>query len=236
MKTATFERAIHKWDKWYESIERSRAKLGYNPKWNRKEAIEWIEKHYSEIAEQARAELVRLQLPSTVQKYWEDCFYSDYRDSQGNINLKKILRCLSEPKSLPDLPCSWGLIWYDNEDVHNPWLRVELKIDARFATKELYDFAATCAYPSILTFIEGHKIKPHEITEWLQGGRPTVDEQKAIECARLKYEEHLTYKEIGKLFSWPLQKDSYGDLNQCSTARRYVKLGKELLKRKNTNQ
>ncbi len=233
MKNTTFERALHQWDKWQDSIERSRAKLGYDPKWQWNKSVKWIVAHYALIAEQAKAELAILQLPLNLQQYWEDCFYSDFRDAKGNVNTDKIKRRRSARRSLPDLPCSWGLVWHENEDIRSPWLRVELRIDARFATQELYDFAAACAYPSILSFIENNGIKPHPVSRWLKGGRPRMDHQMAIRCARLKDEDHLTYKKIGELFGWQIEEDPYRKLTQCSKAKRYVKLGRELLAKAN---
>jgi hypothetical protein len=51
----------------------------------------------------------------------------------------------------------------------------------------------------------------------------------ALECARLKDDEGRSYADIGKRFGWKLQYDSYGErLNQCSTARYYVREGRKL--------
>ena len=60
--------------------------------------------------------------------------------------------------------------------------------------------------------------------------RPPADESLALECIHLKDDLNWTHKEIGLHFDWPLQSDSYGNLSQCSTARRYVKWGRELRK------
>jgi hypothetical protein len=74
------------------------------------------------------------------------------------------------------------------------------------------------------------KVQAHPVCQWLKGGRPPADKSIALECATLKDDEGLTYKEIGLRYDWPLQRDSYNNLSQCSTARYYVKWGRELRK------
>ena len=51
----------------------------------------------------------------------------------------------------------------------------------------------------------------------------------ALECARLKDDERQSYADIGSRFGWKLQYDDYHQrLNQCSTARHYVREGRKL--------
>ncbi len=231
MERQTFERALHAWDEWHNSIEQSRRLLGYDPQWPKDNCIDWIEEHYPTIREQAKDELERLELPPTLRQYWEDCFYSDYRTEDGKTDYRKITRFLSKRKSLPHLPCDHGVVWYDNEDIHDPWLRVEIKLHARFATKELFNYAAEYAYDTVKSHLWSENVQPHPVCQWLKGGRPPANESLAFECAALKDDEGRTYKEIGVHFGWPLQYDSYGNQNQCSTARYYVKWGRELRKK-----
>ena len=234
MERQTFERALHAWPEWHDSIEQSRELLGYNQKWAIENCIDWIEKHYSDIRGQAERQLQLLELPPTLRQYWEDCFYSDYKTEDGNIDYSKITRRLSDRKSLPDLPCDHGVVWYENEDIHDPWLRVEIKLHARFATKELFDYAATYAYKSVKSHLWSENVQPHPLCQWLSGGRPPVDEKRALECARLRDEEEWSEEAIGKHFNWALQEDSWGNLTQCRTARRYVSMGRELKKKART--
>jgi len=230
MERQTFEGALHLWDEWHDSINKSRELLGYDPKWPKGKSISWIEEHYSDIRNQAEAVLRKLDLPPSLREYWEDCFYSDYRTEAGQVDYNKITRRLSDRKSLPALPCDYGVVWYEDEDTHDPWLRVEIRIHARFATKELFNYATRYAYDSVKSYLEREQAKEHPVCQWLKGGRPHADEGVALECVRLKDDEKLTHKEIGQHFGWALQKDSYGNLNQCSTSRRYVKLGRRLRK------
>jgi len=233
MERQTFERALHAWGKWHDSVAQSREILGYDPEWPRDTCISWIEEHYTAIRKQAEDELKRLELPPTLRQYWEDCFYSDYRTEDGKSDYQKITRRLSAPKSLPDLPCDYGVVWYEDEDIHDPWLRVEIKLHARFATRELFNYAAKYAYESVKSHLWSENVQPHPLCKWLKGGRPLADESLALECVNLKDNLGWKYKQIGKHFGWPLQRDSYRNLNQCSTARYYVKRGREL--RQHTN-
>ena len=231
MERQTFERALHTWDEWHESIERSRKQLGYDPQWTKDSCITWIEEHYAEIRKHADDELKKLELPPTLREYWEDCFYSDYITPDGKTDYSKITRRLSERKSLPHLPCDYGVVWYEDEDIHDPWLRVEIKLHARFATRELFNYAARYAYESVKSHLWSEKVQTHPVCQWLKGGRPPTDESLALEYVHLKDDLGWTYKQIGKHFGWPLQRDSYGKYNQCSTARYYVKWGRELRKK-----
>jgi hypothetical protein len=232
MKRKTFQRALHAWSKWDNSIDRSRKLLGYDPAWPRDKCISWIENHYSTIIrKQAEEELKRLELPPTLREYWEDCFYSDYKTKSDKTDFSKITRRLSDSKSLPELPCDHGVVWYEGEDVNDPWLRVEIKIHARFATREIFDYAAWQAYEDVKISRWRMGLKKHPVCRWLKGGRPPADESIALEYVHLKDDLGWTYKQIGEHFGWPLQYDSYYRLNQCSTARRYVKWGRELRKK-----
>ena len=87
MEAETYQKALHLWPEWAESILSSRRDLGYDPSWPVAEAVAWIqEKYVEEIQPRARAELVRLELPANLQTYWEDCFYCDYLRPDGGAD------------------------------------------------------------------------------------------------------------------------------------------------------
>jgi len=197
MEKQTFERAIHKWPEWHNSIEQSRKLLGYDPAWPRDTCIAWIEEHLKAIRDKGEAELKRLELPPSLQIYWEDCFYIDYKRPDGSTDYDRITRYFSNRKSLPEMPCNYGIVWHENEDIHDPWLRVEIKLHARFATKELLDYATRYAYESVESYLWSENIQPHSICEWLKGGRPPSDDSRALECVHLKDDLGWTYCEIG---------------------------------------
>lgn len=235
MERQTFERALHAWDGWGKSINKSRKLLGYSPKWPKAKRISWIEEHYPEIKKRANSELERMELPPNLYEYWEDCLYSEYVDKTGKINYKRITRKLSEEKSLPELPYEHGIVWHENKNVDNPWLRVEIRIHERFVTKELFNDATRLAYEIVQSHLLSQKVKPHPVCARLKGGRPPADQDLAFECVHLKDDLRWTYKRIGLHFGWPLQRDSYEKLNQCSRARDYVKRGRSLRSQTNTN-
>ena len=93
MEAETYQRALHLWPEWDESILSSRRALGYEPTWPVAEAVAWIETNYVEsIESRARAELIRLKLPANLQTYWEDCFYCDYLRVDRSVDFNKIRR------------------------------------------------------------------------------------------------------------------------------------------------
>ena len=97
------------------------------------------------------------------------------------------------------------------------------------ATRDLQRYYETAYQPRVTGKIPG--ILEKLIKQTRKGGRPrwgAVQDEKALECARLKDEEGLTVKEIAIQFNFPLQKDSHLNLSQSSTARRYVKRGRKL--------
>ena len=61
MERQTFERALHMWDKWHESIETSRTQLGFDVKSPAEDRIKWINDHVPEVREQAERELKKLE-------------------------------------------------------------------------------------------------------------------------------------------------------------------------------
>ena len=75
----------------------------------------------------------------------------------------------------------------------------------------------------------------------IKPGRPERDEEVAIQCARWN-NERKTYKEIRELMKkeygleWALAEDSYENLSMCTTAKNYVKRGRQLLEQPQTNK
>ncbi len=166
MEAETYQRALHLWPEWDQSILGSRRALGYKPTWPVVEAVAWIETNYAKnIEARARAELVRMALPANLQTYWEDCFYCDYLRADGSVDFNKIRRriayeevdglgeetgrWLEGNRSLPALPFSAGLVWYEDEDIHGPWLRIEVQVHAHLASRDLLDSAMDQAWRTI---------------------------------------------------------------------------------------
>ncbi len=96
------------------------------------------------------------------------------------------------------------------------------------AVRDLYKYYETFYQPRALGNVTT-TIK--KLAQRKKGGRPqlgSVQREIAMECARLKDDELFASSKIAKLFKFPMEEDSYGKLTQSSTARRYVKLGREL--------
>ena len=166
MEAETYQRALHLWPEWEESILNSRRALGYLPTWPVEEAVAWIETNYAEkIRPRARAELLRMELPANLRTYWEDCFYCNYLRADGSVDFNKIRRCvayeeldgrgektgrwLEGNRSLPALPFSAALVWYEDEDIHGPWLRIEVQVHAPLVSRDLLDSAMDQAWMTI---------------------------------------------------------------------------------------
>ena len=166
MEEETYQRALHLWPEWDESIQSSRQTLGYDPAWPVTQAVAWIEEHYvEEIAPRARAELVRLALPPNLLTYWEDCFYCNYLRADGSVDFNQIRRriayqekdglgqetgrWLAGNRSLPALPFHASLVWYGDEDIHDPWLRIEVRVHSSLISRDLLDSAMDQAWRTI---------------------------------------------------------------------------------------
>ena len=96
------------------------------------------------------------------------------------------------------------------------------------AVRDLHKYYEIIHQPNILGNMPDTLKK---LAQRKKGGRPTlglVQREIALECARLKDDQHLSYSKIAKRFDFPMEADSYGRLTQSSKARLYVKLGREL--------
>ena len=158
MEHETFERALHMWPDWHESIRSSRLELGYDPKWPVAQAARWINENYSgRVRPNAESELERLGLPPNLREYWEDCFYCDYHRLDGSSDFNRIRRATAYEevdkqgektgrwvpgnRSLPKLPYEIELVHYPDDDIHSEWLRFELMIHTSFAGRDMLDEA-----------------------------------------------------------------------------------------------
>ena len=166
MEAETYQRALHLWPEWDESILSSRRALGYDSSWPVAEAVAWIQERYGEeIQPRGRAELVRLELPANLQTYWEDCFYCNYLRADGSVDFNKIRRVIAYEeldsrgektgrwldgnRSLPALPFDAALVWYEDEDIHGPRLRIEVQVHAPLVSRDLLDSAMDQAWRTI---------------------------------------------------------------------------------------
>lgn len=85
-------------------------------------------------------------MPANLLTYWEDCFYCDYLGLGGDPDFSKIPRRIAFEEvdragrktgrwvpgnlSQPALPYRASLVWYPEEDLQDPWLRIEVNVHA----------------------------------------------------------------------------------------------------------
>ncbi|MFQ5968650.1 MAG: hypothetical protein ACE5MI_13765, partial [Acidimicrobiia bacterium] len=198
MERETFERALHLWPEWHESISKSRKELDYDPRWPVERAVAWIEAHYSNrVRPTAEAELRRLNLPPNLLEYWEDCFYCDYFREDGSTDFERIRRRIAVEemdsrgqgtgrwvpanKSLPRLPYEAGLTWYDGEDTYTPWLRVEVRIFGPMVSDNLLHASFSQAWQTLKhmqTFSRLGAFRPHALTGLIVKAKANRSERK----------------------------------------------------------
>ena len=204
----TYERAIHLWPEWHESIEESRSKLGYDPKWPIDRAVNWIEENYSPAVRSAgKSEILRLNLPENLLPYWEDCFYCDYRRLDGTSDLSKITRRIGievfdrsgngtgnwqRNKVLPDLPYVVSLVYPDDDEIDSQRLRIQIQVMAHLplVTHELLEAAFELAWRGVRAQqrLAYHSISPgkwpHPLSEFIASARANRSEEKRIAIER----------------------------------------------------
>ena len=204
MDPSTYERTLHLWPNWNESIEESRLKLGYDPKWPIDEAVNWIEENYvPAVRSAARSELLRLNLPANLQTYWEDCFYCDYRRSDGSSDLSRITRRIGlevfdesgkgtgnwiRDKVLPDLPYEVALVYPDDDEIDSQRQRIQIQVTAHLplVTHELLEAAFELARRGVWTQrrLAYHPLSsgkgPHSLTWFIASARANRSDLKRM--------------------------------------------------------
>lgn len=204
MEPETFERALHLWPLWRESLEQSREALGYVPNWPVEKAVEWINANYGEkIRPRAEAELRRLDLPENLFEYWEDCFYCDYRRPNGSTDFGKIRRRLAfeerdaqggltgnwvpGQRSLPPLPYTASITHLAEEDIQDPWQRVEIMVFAPLASRDLLESAIDQAWRTVrhVQRTPGYS-RPHPLSALIVRAKANLSERKRSALDRFK--------------------------------------------------
>ncbi len=209
MERETFERALHLWPEWENSISESRRALGYDPAWPAKEAVKWIEANYPEpIRRTGEDELRRLNLPPNLLQYWEDCFYCGYTRDDGSVDFGKIRRRIAfeerdktgektgrwmpAGKSLPELPYQAALTWDGEEDLNSSWLRIEVWISGPLASQNLLDAALSQASQTLKhmqRFSGLRGFRAHPLSELIAKAKSNRSERKRSAVERYQRNE-----------------------------------------------
>jgi len=201
---------------WQSLCEADRKEPNYHEKWYEGKTRDKRLKH--DLEEQCKD-------AGLVPDMWLALYHILLCFNLDNVTEQDILKLYLHP-SLERVSIIRGGLDYTQDD--------HLYLDVTFAsTQDILEIWSQIYYwqenirPS---YIEAGRLS--DLLVDIKDGRPYgINEEWALEVARLKYEEKRTWAEIGKKYGWRLQRDSYGKLNQCSTARYYAKRGIELRKR-----
>ena len=196
MKRNTLEMAIHRWEPWHESIERSRRELGFDSNWPDEKVNQWSADNYvGLIRPKAEAEVAALRLPPGFFEYWEDCFYNEYKDANGRPRPERVRRLRSDRESVPPLPFEASLSWGSGEDVNDPWLPVVIRIHSEFCTRDLFNAAANQAWLTLRNHLWRNQTAVHPLAVLARKVRPNASETKRN--AQDRFERHqATFEDL----------------------------------------
>ncbi len=92
MKKETLQNLLHRFSpEWDESIFKNRKELGFSFDLDERQCWDWFAsgKHI-DVRQLARREVENLRLPAQLAEYWICCFYSNYHEPNGIMDLTKI--------------------------------------------------------------------------------------------------------------------------------------------------
>ena len=166
-----------------------------------------IQEHYPKIRKCGAAELRRLELPPNLLQYWEGCLYCEYTGEAGEADLGNIRRGLAHEerlpdgtetgkwipgtKSLPELPYTTELSWHDEEDTHDPWIRVEVRIHRGFVTQNLLDAIARRVFRMLRRHISYAEGIDHPLVSLINRAKVNPQQRKRNAVARYQRGEAL---------------------------------------------
>ena len=154
IKERTFERALHSWDKWRESIEAGRRELHQNCS-------------LPEMELAAKKALNDLGFPScqALELYWLCCVFSQYHVGQGGFNFDKIV--MPDWFPLPfGSPYGWAAT-LRGKRIYPP--RAWNPCDVDFFAKGMQAYGLICPPPEIVIVLPAQ----HPVRELIRRGPPT---------------------------------------------------------------
>lgn len=224
IKNESVERALHRWEPWVKAVEDGRG-------WLCSDATAEASWDY------AGAVLKTLRLPAkaTLRVYFLSCVFSSYKHGERFV--------FSEIRP-PPLE-KWKPPWsrestgrqVEVRNLHPLPPAILTKKDAYRLLNYCRDFRVLNMSPSEAIrkiYAPGFMVldQEHPVRQIGSKMKRCMSPDIAITCANLK--ESMTHKEIGDKFGWAIQKGAYGQKgtyvkrNRCSTARRYVRVGRKL--------
>jgi len=213
----TVERELHHWAPWLNAVEEARTRLKNSD----------AEKRWSYAGAVLRT--MRLPTKSSLRVYFLSCVFSSYKrgetyvfgelrvppELKGKLFTNRGIRHEQDVSGLSPLPPAI-LTRKDVENMLGDY-RCSYMFD-RSMNKEVRKF-----YTSRFILLN----QEHPLRQIASKMKRYVDSDIALACAKMK--ESMTYRQIGEKFGWAIQKDAHGKHNRCSTARRYVLLGRRII-------
>jgi hypothetical protein len=218
IRNDTVERALHHWEPWLNAVEEARTSLKNSDKETR-----WS---------YAGAVLRTMGLPtkSSLRVYFLSCVFSSYKRGDtyvfGELRVPPELKGKSFPNRgigyKQDVSCLSPLppAILTRKDVEN------LLRDPRYSDI----FRRSLGKKEVRKFYMSRFIllnQEHPLRQIASKMKRYVNSDIAVACAKMK--ESMTYPQLGDRFGWAIQKDAHGKSNRCSTAHRYVLLGRKLI-------
>ena len=95
-------------------------------------------------------------------------------------------------RSLPQLPYNGSIVHYGNEDVNDPWVRIEVKVQAPLITRDMLGAAIDQGWKSfVYGFLSRQEMSRHPLLAFIQRAKGNMSEHKRQALERYKRGEHL---------------------------------------------
>ena len=103
MKKETLQNLLHQFfPKWDESIIKGRKELSFSFDLDGRQCWDWfVSGKHMDVRQLARREVENLRFPAQLAEYWVCCFYSNYHEPNGTMNLKKNKRAAFSGDTMP---------------------------------------------------------------------------------------------------------------------------------------
>ena len=217
IRNESVERALHQWQPWVKAVEEARTALSESD----------AETCYAYAGKALKT--LRLPTKLALRVYFLSCVFSSYKHGEhfvfSEIRLPPLEKLKAQWPPYRVEVENWHPLppaILTKKDVHrllhdHGYYGAVLGMSLSAAIREIFA-------PYFMVVNQQHPVR--QIGSKIKRG---LDFGKAVACATMK--ESMTYKEIGEKFGWAIQKDAYYRKKRyrCSTAYRYVRLGKKLI-------
>ncbi len=225
IKPESVERTLHRWEPWIKAVEDARGWLGSDAS---AEAC-WA---YADAA----LKTLRLPTKATLRVYFLSCAFSSYKHGEHFV-FSEIRLPPPEMRKPPWAGEEIGSqVKVQNLRPLPPAILTKKDVcgllsrcrDFRVLNKSPIEAVREIYAPYFMVLDQQHPVR--QMGSKMKRG---MNLDIAIACANL--EGSMTQREMGDKFGWKTQKGAYGKQgtyrkrDRCSTARRYVRLGRKLI-------